>query len=132
MGNLDIEALQVEFDADPELQGQFGSFENYLSYKRAGAGGFISDPAGYLSFSVTNGNLAIETASEFDEGAGTDDQLKDRFAESEELRDEYGDVGSYLAYIHHQRAAQDREERLSERHRRKTFRAQRQELAAKS
>lgn len=122
MENLDIKSLRAEFDADPELEDQFGSFENFLSYRKAGATGqFIHDPAGYLSFSVlTKGNVTVETpGAKFEEATATNDELKEHFSQTQLVQDEFGDTESYLAYVHGERRRAAKDERLCRRHERK-------------
>jgi len=102
MNDLDIESLKAEFDAlDKQLRWKFGTFENFVSYKKAGAGKFISDPA--YCFSDASEDVAIETAAEFDEETATDDELKEHFAQTRQLDDEFHNVEGYVAYVHYNR-----------------------------
>jgi len=101
MDNLDINSLKTEFETKDSLQREFGSFENYLSYIQAGAGEFVSDPV--YCFSDGAEDVAVETLVKFDENTAGDDLLREHFAKSQRVQDEYGDVQSYLAYVRHHR-----------------------------
>jgi len=113
MDNLDMKILKAEFDAlDETVRRQFRGFEDFVSFKRAGAGEFVADPA--CCFSDSSANVAIETAVEFDEAMATDDQLKEHFAQTQQVQDEFHRVESYLAYVHHEvRKRGERAKRLS-------------------
>ena len=117
MENLDMKALKAEFDSDQTLQRQFGSFENFLSYKRAGAGEFIADPR--FCFGANDSSIAAEVEgpdeeTAFDEVTATDEHLKEHFAQTQELQDEFGDAESYCVFIHGQRRRAERAKRLSD------------------
>jgi len=115
--------LEEHFGKSQQVQNEFGDAASYCAFVHAQR--WRAERANRLS------DRSGETG-DFDEIGATDDQLREHFAQTQQVQDEFGDVGSYLAYAFYQGKQREREERLSERHRRKTFRAQRQELAAKS
>jgi hypothetical protein len=118
---MDIKALKREFDAlDETLRRHFGTLENFVTYKRAGAGTFF-DP--HFCFSNDGSGIAVETTVKFDEGTATDEQLKEHFVETQQLQDEFRDSGCYLALVHYQRRCAEKEERRARRHEAKEARA---------
>jgi len=101
MDNLDMKTLEVEFDAlDETVRRQFRGFEDFVSFKQVGGGEFV-DPA--CCFSGGTVDVGVETAAEFDEATATDDLLKEHFAKTKQVQDEFHDEMSYLAYIRHHR-----------------------------
>lgn len=97
-----MNALKSEWEGDEKLHHQFGSFENFVSYRRAGAeGDLFMDRS--CSFSDSSGDIAVEMAVKFDETTATDAQLKEHFAQTRQLDDEFHNVEGYVAYVHYNR-----------------------------
>jgi len=105
MNGIDVRTLRDEFDVlDETVQRQFANFEEYCSYRNAGASGkFVANPAECLSFSVTDANVTVEPAAKFDEATATDEQLEEHFGQTQELQDQFSGVECYLALMHSDR-----------------------------
>jgi len=102
--NLQIDETQLrrEFNSDLAIQNEFGgNFDNFLAYVRACHEGYVSDRR-FAESVAEEVNFSIEAKQQtFDESTATDEQLKEHFAKTQQIQDEFGDVASYLAYVRH-------------------------------
>ena len=106
-GSATDDLLKEHFSKTQELQDEFGDAASYCAFVhgqrwRAERAKGLSDRSG------ATGN--------FNETATTDDELKEHFAKTQQVQDEFGDTDSYLSYVHGQKRCAERETRLSERH----------------
>ena len=128
MNDLDIESLKAEFDeetaTDDELKEHFAKTRQ-LDDEFHNVEGYVA----YVHYNqrrarFDQGRSSIgETVDGFKKAGATDQQLRDHFSRTEQLQDVFSDAESYLAFVHHERDAAERDGRLARRHEVKDARA---------